>query len=146
MIENYDHPILMAIAKWRYQPSILSTELEHKNMTNFSFSFIWKKDYLKEKTMLHTSKAIQKSNTSAKIITGDGEFFTEPICKDLNNSLDKIKFLNCLKLANITAVFKKSSRNSKKTYVQHCLLTMLEFFFYISEFSLNKQQIQIVWL
>ena len=46
--------------------------------------------------MLHTLKAIQKNNTSAKIITGNGDFFTELICKDLNNYLDKIKFLNCL--------------------------------------------------
>ena len=71
--------------------------------------------------MLYTSKAIQESNISAKIIKENGYFsFTEVICKYLNDSVDEIKFPNWLKLANITPVFKKSSRNSKKTYTnQH---------------------------
>ena len=40
----------------------------------------------------------------------------QAICFYLNKSLENGKFPNCLKLANITPVFKKGARASKNTY------------------------------
>ena len=40
-------------------------------------------------------------------------FFAEQICAYFNKSIDKEKFPNCLKLANIAPVFKKGACTSK---------------------------------
>ena len=43
-------------------------------------------------------------------------FVAEAICFYFNKSLENGKFPNCLKLANITPVFKKDARTSKNNY------------------------------
>ena len=66
--------------------------------------------------MLDVLKVIQESNTPVKIIKANGNFFAEEICFYFNKSLENGKFPNCLKLANITPVFKKGPRTSKNNY------------------------------
>ena len=94
-------------------------------MTYFSFDFISKEDVLKEITILVTSKAIQESNIPAKMIKQNRDFFAEIICKCFNDSLDKGQFPNCLKLASITPVFKKSVCFSKNNYRPVSIFTVL---------------------
>ena len=65
--------------------------------------------------MLDVSKAIQESDIPVKIIKANENFFAEVICFYFNKSLENGKFPNCLKLANITPVFKKGARTSKKS-------------------------------
>ena len=52
--------------------------------------------------MLDSSKAIQESDISVKIIKGNSDLFVEIICKFFDESLEKSKFPDCLKLANVT--------------------------------------------
>ena len=66
--------------------------------------------------MLDVSKAIQESDIPVKIIKANENFFAEAICFYFNKSLENGKFPNCLKLANITPVFKKGARTSKNNY------------------------------
>ena len=66
--------------------------------------------------MLDVSKAIQESDIPVKIIKVNENFFAEAICFYFNKSLENGKFPNCLKLANITSVFKKGARTSKNNY------------------------------
>ena len=66
--------------------------------------------------VLDVSKAIQESDIPVKIITANENFFAEAICFYFNKSLENGKFPNCLKLANITPVFKKAPRTSKINY------------------------------
>ena len=66
--------------------------------------------------VLDVSKAIQESDIPVKIITANENFFAEAICFYFNKSLENGKFLNCLKLANITPVFKQGPRTSKNNY------------------------------
>ena len=66
--------------------------------------------------MLDISKAIQESNISFKIIKANENSFAEAICFYFSKSLENGKFPNCLKLANITPVFKKGARTSKINY------------------------------
>ena len=113
LAENIDDPTLKAIAKWRNHPSILAIASEYKNRANFSFNFVSKKDVLREIKMLDVSKAIQESDIPVKIIKANENFFAEAICFYFNKSLENGKFPNCLKLANITPVFKKGASTSK---------------------------------
>ena len=116
LAENIDDPTLKAIAKWRNHPSILAITSEYKNRANFSFNFVSKEDVLTEIKVLDVSKAIQESDIPVKIITANENFFAEAICFYFNKSLENGKFPNCLKLANITPVFKKGARTSKINY------------------------------
>ena len=113
MAENIDDPTLKAIAKWRNHPSILAITSEYKNRANFSFNFVSKEDVLTEIKMLDVSKAIQESDIPVKIIKVNENFFAEAICFYFNKSLENGKFPNCLKLANITPVFKKGASTPK---------------------------------
>ena len=66
--------------------------------------------------MLDVSNAIQKSDILLKTIKANENFFAEAICSYFKKSLENGKFPNYLKLANITAVFKKGTRISKNNY------------------------------
>ena len=96
--------------------SILATASEYKNRENFSFNFEDKEDVLTERKMMDFSKAIQEGDILVKIIQANENFFAEAICFYFNKSLENVKFPNCLKLANITPVFKKGPRTSKNNY------------------------------
>ena len=108
-------PTLKAIAKGINHPSILAITSEYKNRANFSFNFVSKEDILTEIKVLDVSKAIRESDIPVKIIKTNENFFAEAICFHFNKSLENGKFPNCLELANITPVFKKGARTSKKT-------------------------------
>ena len=86
---------------------------ESKNKASFSFNFVSKEDVLTEIKMLDVSKAIQESDIPVKIIKANENFFAEAICFYFNKSLENGKFPNCLKLANITPVFKKGASTPK---------------------------------
>ena len=66
--------------------------------------------------MLDVSKTIQESVILVEVIKSKENFFAEAICFYFNKSLQNGKFPNCLKLANITPVFKKGARTSKTNY------------------------------
>ena len=113
MIENIGDPSLNAIAKWKNHPSILAITSEYKNRANFSFNFVSKDDVLTNIKVLDVSKVIQESMILVKIIKANESFFVEVICFYFNKLLENGKFLNCLRLANITPVFGKGVRTSK---------------------------------
>ena len=140
MAENIDDPTLKAIAKWRNHPSILAIASEYKNRANFSFNFVSKEDVLTEIKVLDVSKAIQESDVPIKNIMTNENYFAEAICFYFNKSLENDKFPNCLKLANITPVFKKAARTSKNNYRPVSILTV---FSKIFERLLSKQPLEV---
>ena len=75
-----------------------------------------KEHVLEEIQMLYSWKAIQQSDIPVKLIKKINDPFAEIICKYFNESLEKSKFPDCLKLANVTPVFKKCARTSKNNY------------------------------
>ena len=113
MIENIGDPSLNAVAKWKNHTSILAITSEYKNRANFSFNFVSKDDVLTNIKVLDVSKVIQESMILVKIIKAKESFFAEVICFYFNKLLENGKFLNCLRLANITPVFGKGVRTSK---------------------------------
>ena len=125
MSDNIFHPTLKAIVKWRNHPSILTITSEHENTPKFSFNFVSKEHVLEEIQMLDSSKAIQESDIPVKLIKENSDLFAEIICKYFNESLEKSKFPDCLKLANVTPVFKKGARTSKNNYRPVSILPIL---------------------
>ena len=75
--------------------------------------------------MLDSSKAVQESDIPVKLIKGNSDLFAEIICKYFNESLEKRKFPDCLKLANVTPVFKKGARTSKNNFGPVSILPIL---------------------
>ena len=113
LAENTDDPTLKAIAKWGNHPSILAIAPEYKYRAKFSFNLVSKEDVLTEIKILDVSKAIQESDIPVKIVKTDENFFVVAFFFYFNKALENGKFHNCLKLANITPVFKKDPRLSK---------------------------------
>ena len=69
----------------------------------------WEEDLPTEIKVLNVSKAIEESDIPVKITKANENFFPEAICFYFNKSLDNVKFPDCLKLANITPLFKRGA-------------------------------------
>ena len=115
--ENVDHLTLKIIVKYRSHPSVIAIASEFAKEC-FSFNTITIENTLKEISMIDSSKTLQTIDIPVKVIKGNSNFFAEQICAYFNESIDKQKFPNCLKLANIRPVFKKGARTSKNNYRQ----------------------------
>ena len=89
--------------------------------------------------MLDSLKAIQESDISAKIIKVNIDLFAKKISKSFNESLEKSKLPDCLKLANVTPVFKKGARTSKTNYRPINILPILSQIF---ERLISKQLLE----
>ena len=59
------------------------------------------------------------------LIKENSDLFAEIICKFLNESSEKSKFPDSLKLVNVTPVFKKGARTSKNNYRPVSILPIL---------------------
>ena len=79
----------------------------------FTFNHITKKDVIKEIKNLDASK---KDDIPTEIIKENSDIFSNFIYQSFNNMIDVCIFLTSLKLANITPVYKKGSKNSKENY------------------------------
>ena len=82
----------------------------------FTFNHIIKKDVIKEVKNLDASKASQEDDIPTKIIKEDSDIFSNFMYQNFNNMIDVYIFPTSLKLANITSVYKKGSKNSKENY------------------------------
>ena len=89
--------------------------------------------------MLDSLKAIQESDISAKIIKVNSDLFAKKISKSFNESLEKSKLPDCLKLTNVTPVFKKGARTSKTNYRPINILPILSQIF---ERLISKQLLE----
>ena len=106
MSDNIFHPTLKAIVKWRNHPSILTITSEHQNKPKFSFNFVLKEHVLEEIQMLDSAKAIQESDIPVELIKENSDLFAEVMRKYFIESLEKSKFPDCLKSANVTSLQK----------------------------------------
>ena len=80
----------------------------------FTFSDITLEEILKEVDNLDIFKSSQEIDVPAKITKENADMFVWFICESFNNMIDSSIFPATLKLAHITSVFKKGSKNSKK--------------------------------
>ena len=125
MPDNIFRPTLKATVKWRNHPSILTITSEHENTPKVFFNFVLKEHVLEEIQMLDSSKAIQESDIPVKLIKENSDLFAEIIWKYFNESLEIRKFPDCLKIANVTPIFKTGACISKNNYRPVSILPIL---------------------
>ena len=87
-----------------------------KNDQSFSFGPVTFDDVLKIVNNLDTAKASQQSDIPTKILKQNSDYFAEYFYENINQCISKSIFPSDLKLADVTPVYKKKSKNSKDNY------------------------------
>ena len=71
---------------------------------------------MKKVNTLDTAKGSQQSDIPTKILKQNSDYFAEYIYENINQCISKSVFPSDLKLADVTPVYKKKSKNSKDNY------------------------------
>ena len=75
------------------------------------------------------NEVIHDDDIPAKILKEYLNFFAEYICSVYNNAIPTSKFPSFLKMSNVTAIFKKGSKNKKENFRPVSILpTLLKIF------------------
>ena len=98
--------------KYRSHPSITAIQDAYEG-SSFSFSTVEKVDVIREIKNLSKKKAIQDNDIPVKILKDNVNFFADYICIFYNYTITTSKFPSFLKMANVTPIFKKGSKNKK---------------------------------
>ena len=112
---NSEDPLENLVTKYKNHPSIRAI-LDKSQNTSFLLKTVSKKDIEKEILNLNVAKASQDSDIPTKIIKKNSDIFSDILFKEFNKSLEICKFPSCLKMANVTPVYKKDSRSDKDNY------------------------------
>ena len=113
--ENVEDPVLRAILKYKNHPSITVIKEKAKNSV-FSFYEVDKDKIKKEINRLNKNKASQKSDIPIKIIHDNVDIFADFIAESFKGAIKTSNFSNCLKLADITPLYKKGRKDNKENY------------------------------
>ena len=116
-----------------------------KNNQSFSFVLVTYDEVLKIVNTLDAAKASRQSDIPTKILKQNSDYFAEYIYENINQCISKLIFPSDLKLADVTPVYKKKSKNSKDNYrsvsilsniskiYERCIYDQIQLFF--SSFS-----------
>ena len=105
-------------------PSIRAIPNKSLN-TLFSLKTVSKKDVEKLILNLNAGKPSQDSDIPTKIIKKNSDIFSDILFKEFNKSLEICKLPSCLKMTNVTPVYKKGNRFDEDNY--HAVSTLPEF-------------------
>ena len=111
-----DYQVTNAVNKFRNHSSIIMIKNKKKNDQNFSFDLVTYDDVLKKVNTLDTAKASQQSDTPTKTLKQNSDYFAKYFYENINRFITKSIFPLDLKLADVTPVYKKKSKNSKDDY------------------------------
>ena len=120
-----NHPIFMAILKYRNHPSIITIKRFRYQAVPSHFSHTDKKTVLEIIRSLSNNKASQETDLPVRVVKKNAEYFADIICSQFNESINSSKFSLSFKLANITLVFKNQSRNHKNNYRPVSILLLI---------------------
>ena len=111
-----DDQVTNAVNKFWNHSSIIM--IKNKKVADQSFSFgpVTYDDVLKIVNTLDTAKASQQSDIPTKILKQNSDYFAEYFYENINQCISKSIFPSDLKLADVTPVYKKKSKNSKDNY------------------------------
>ena len=91
--------------------------------SSFSFSTVEKVDVIRKTENL--SKKPQDDEIPVKILKENVNFFAEYIYTFYNHAITTSKFSSFLKMANITPIFKRGSKNKKENFRPVSILSVL---------------------
>ena len=113
---NIGDPLMKAIMKYRFHPSIVAIKKNCNSGLSFSFSQVERHEIMKEINNLKTNKATQSTDIPTKLIKENSDIFGDFIFGNFNNCVSNSIFPNSLKNAIITPVHKKGAKTSKDNY------------------------------
>ena len=115
---NVEHgdPVSNAINKYSNHPSILAIKAQGFKQNSFSLTKVLRSEISREIMDLNPKKASQKNDIPTKIIKDNADIICEVLWENFNLSMEKSKFPQPLKKADITPIFKKDSRLDKSNY------------------------------
>ena len=119
-----EDPLENLVIKSKNHPSIRAI-LDKFSIASFSLKAIYKKDIEKEILNLSVEKASQDSDIPIKIIKKNSDIFSDILFKEFNKSLEICKYPFCLKMANVTPVYKKGNSSDKDNYLPVSILPNL---------------------
>ena len=105
---------------------------------------------MKKVKTLDSAKASQQSDIPTKIVKQNSDYFAEYFYKNINQCISKSIFPSDLKLADVTPVYKKKSKNSKDNYrpvsilsnifktYERCIYDQIQFFLYINAYFVES--------
>ena len=102
-----------------YNNDFIATDDQVTNVVNKfrnRSSIIIIKNKKKIVNTLDTAKASQQSDIPTKILKQNSDYFAEYFYENINQCISKSIFPSDLKLADVTPVYKKKSKNSKDNY------------------------------
>ena len=101
--------------KYKNHPSIIAIKEKSKN-EKFSFHEVNNEKIEREIMRLNKNKASQKSDIPIRIIKDNVDIFADFLCETVNFTIKTSNFPSCLKLADITPLYKKGRKNNKESY------------------------------
>ena len=81
-----------------------------------TFNYVSYEEVLNEIRKLQTTTTIQQNDITTKILRENSEMFARYFHKNINFCIEKSIFPSDLKVADVTATFKKTSNTSKDNY------------------------------
>ena len=111
-----DDQVINAVNKFRNHPSIFMMKNKKKTAQSFPFSPVTYGDVFKKVNTLNTAKVCQQSDIPTKILKQNSDYFADYFYENINQCISKSIFPSDLKLADVTPVYKKKSKNSKDNY------------------------------
>ena len=122
---NIGDPLMKAIMKYRFHPSIVAIKKNCNSGLSFSFSQVERHEIMKKINNLKTNKATQSTDIPTKLIKENSDIFGDFIFGHYNNCVSSSIFPNFLKDAIITPVHKKGAKSSKDNYRPVSILSNL---------------------
>ena len=101
-----------SLNKFRNHPSIIMIRTRKK----WSKFFCWSSNLWCIEKVPDTAKEHQQSDIATKILKQNSNYFVEYFYQNMNQSISKSIFPSDLKLADVTPVYKKNSKNPKNNY------------------------------
>ena len=116
--ENNLSEVEIAHTKYKNHPSINAITKRIKNLSNFTFSFMFisHDDVVKELNKLKSKKASQKTNIPVKIVKENVDIMSHFQYHNFNNSLACSTFPTGMKYADETPIYEKDDKPDKTNY------------------------------
>ena len=111
-----DDQVTNTVNKFRTHSSIIMIKKQEKYDQSFSYGPVTYDDVSKKVNTLDTTKASQQSDIPTNILKQNSDYFAEYFYENINKCISKSIFPSDLKLADVTPVYLKKSKNSKDNY------------------------------
>ena len=133
--------VLNSVEKFQNHPSILKIKDKKQSSQSFSFVPVQYDSVLKKINDLNPAKTSQQTDIPTRILKENLDFFSKYFYENINFCIENSEFPFDLKVADVTPIHKKKSRNSKDNYrpvsilpniskiYERCLYDQIESFF-----------------